>query len=87
MKIIEEARTIEYFWLIKYMYSTSINIFAFWLTPLLACVAIFSTCVYLGVPLALGMAFTAITIVHTMQEPMRIFLQALIVTSQVLLLP
>lgn len=69
------------------MYSTSINIFAFWLTPLSACVAIFSTCVYLGVPFALGMAFTTVAIVQIMQEPMHIFPQAFIAMSQVLLLP
>ncbi len=81
MKGVEEAHTIEYFWLIKYMYSTTINIFALWLTLLLACVAIFSACVYLGVPLAPRMAFTTIDNVQIMQELMCIFPQAFIAMS------
>jgi len=84
LKGVEDARRIEYVWLMKYVYSTAINILALWLTPLLTCVAIFSACIYFNdMTLAPGMAFTTVATVRTMEEPMRIFPQALIAVSQV----
>jgi hypothetical protein len=69
---------------LKYVYSTAINILALWLTPLVTCVAIFSACIYFNdMTLAHGMAFTTVATVRTMEEPMRIFPQALIAVSQV----
>jgi hypothetical protein len=84
LKGVEDARRIEYMWLLKYVYSTAINILALWLTPLVTCVAIFSACIYFNdMTLAPGMAFTTVATVRTMEEPMRIFPQALIAVSQV----
>jgi hypothetical protein len=84
LKGVEDARRIEYMWLLKYVYSTAINILSLWLTPLVTCVAIFSACIYFNdMTLAPGMAFTTVATVRTMEEPMRIFPQALIAVSQV----
>ncbi|CAM6038239.1 unnamed protein product [Sphagnum compactum] len=85
LKGVEDARRIEYMWLLKYVYSTAINILALWLTPLVTCVAIFSACIYFNdMTLTPGMAFTTVATVRTMEEPMRIFPQALIAVSQAL---
>ncbi|KAL3687954.1 hypothetical protein R1sor_014263 [Riccia sorocarpa] len=79
---IEKARQSEYRALSGYMYVTAFNIFVLWLTPLCACVAIFSCLVFVGGGLTAGVAFTTIATVRILQEPLRVFPQVLISLSQ-----
>lgn len=81
---VENARQAEYNALAKFMYSFAVNVFVLWLTPTTACVAMFGTCVLMGVDVTPGMAFTCVATVRIMQEPMRAFPQALMSISQAL---
>ena len=80
---VEDARSVELHWLSKYVYHTAINIFVLWLAPVAACVAIFAACIRLGVPITPALAFTTIATVRILQEPMRVFPQAVIAVTQV----
>ncbi|CAM6108367.1 unnamed protein product [Calypogeia fissa] len=76
------ARQREYNSLAKFMYTVAWNTFTLWLTPLATSVAIF-TCTYLmGRNLSSTMAFTTISTVKIVQEPLRTFPQCLIAVSQ-----
>lgn len=79
---VEDARSVELHWLSKYVYLTSINIFVLWLAPVAACVAIFAACIRLGVPITPALTFTTIATVRILQEPMRVFPQAVIAVTQ-----
>ena len=83
LKNVEDARSREYAWLWRYMYITAVSTFFVWSTPLAACVAIFTTSAYFGGGLAPGLAFTVIATVRIIQEPLRLFPQALVQISQV----
>lgn len=80
---VEDARSVELHWLSKYVYLTAINIFVLWLAPVTACVAIFAACIHLGVLVTPALAFTTIATMRILQEPMRIFPQAVIAVTQV----
>lgn len=84
LKNVEDARSREYAWLWRYMYITAVSTFIVWFTPLAACVAIFTTSAYFGGGLAPGLAFTVIATVRIIQDPLRLFPQALVQISQAL---
>ncbi|BBN10264.1 protein MpABCC8 [Marchantia polymorpha subsp. ruderalis] len=79
---VESSRLAEYKAVSGYMYITAFNIFTLWLTPLAACVAIFSCMVIMGGGLTASVAFTTIATVRILQEPLRVFPQTLISLSQ-----
>lgn len=66
----------------KFMYVLAMNIFFLWLSPLAVSTATFGLCVLIGEPLTPGKVFTAIATFRIMQEPLRLFPQALMAISQ-----
>uniref|UniRef100_A0A7I4EJX7 Uncharacterized protein n=1 Tax=Physcomitrium patens TaxID=3218 RepID=A0A7I4EJX7_PHYPA len=79
---IEEIRNSERKWLAKFMYVLAINVFLLWLSPIAFSTATFALCVLLKVPLTSAKVFTAISTFRIMQEPLRLFPQALVTISQ-----
>lgn len=64
------------------MYVLAINVFLLWLSPIAFSTATFALCVLLKVPLTSAKVFTAISTFRIMQEPLRLFPQALVTISQ-----
>jgi ABC-type multidrug transport system fused ATPase/permease subunit len=79
---IENIRDSERTWLTKFMYVLALNVFFLWLSPLAVSTATFALCVLLKVPLTPAKVFTAISTFRIMQEPLRLFPQALMAVSQ-----
>ncbi|KAG0583130.1 hypothetical protein KC19_3G111800 [Ceratodon purpureus] len=79
---IENIRNSERTWLTKFMYVLAMNVFFLWLSPLAVSTATFALCVLLNVALTPAKVFTAISTFRIMQEPLRLFPQALMAFSQ-----
>jgi ABC-type multidrug transport system fused ATPase/permease subunit len=81
-KRIQDFRDSEFGWISKFLYSISINTIVMWSTPLLVSTLTFGTALLLGVPLDAGTVFTTTSIFKMLQEPIRVFPQAMISLSQ-----
>ncbi|KAJ7294959.1 hypothetical protein O6H91_05G079100 [Diphasiastrum complanatum] len=79
---IEEIRDSERSWLQKFMYLFAVNVFLLWQAPLAVSTATFACAVILKAELTPGGVFTAISTFRIMQEPLRMFPQALMAISQ-----
>ncbi|KAK0599706.1 hypothetical protein LWI29_007846 [Acer saccharum] len=67
-KIIE-LRKIETGWLKKYVYTTSITSFVFWVAPTFVSVTTFGACMFLGIPLESGKILSALATFRILQVP------------------
>ena len=67
-KIIE-LRKIETGWLKKYVYTTSITSFIFWVAPTFVSVTTFGACMFLGIPLESGKILSALATFRMLQVP------------------
>ncbi|KAH8489187.1 hypothetical protein H0E87_024726 [Populus deltoides] len=81
-KRIQDFRDSEFGWISKFLYSISINTILMWSTPLPVSTLTFGTALLLGVPLDAGTVFTTTSIFKMLQEPVRVFPQAMISLSQ-----
>ncbi|KAG6545035.1 hypothetical protein Mapa_013728 [Marchantia paleacea] len=77
-----EARNSERILLSKFMYCFSANIAVLWSAPVAVAVVTFGLCVVLGNELTPNKVFTALATFRIMQEPLRLFPNALMNLSQ-----
>ncbi|BFI28684.1 protein MpABCC3 [Marchantia polymorpha subsp. ruderalis] len=79
---VAEARDAERRLLAKFMYCFSASIAVLWSAPVAVAVVTFGLRVLLGAPLSPGAVFTALATFRIMQEPLRLFPNALMNLSQ-----
>jgi ATP-binding cassette subfamily C (CFTR/MRP) protein 2 len=83
-KRVEEARSVEKGWASMFIYISGLNLCSLWLAPIAATIATFILRIYLNGDLSPGSVFTAVATFRLLQEPMRLFPQALMSISQAL---
>ncbi|GLT55634.1 hypothetical protein SLA2020_287380 [Shorea laevis] len=62
-----ELRNVETAWLKKYVYTSAVTRFLFWMAPIFVSVATFGTCMLLGIPLESGRILSAIATFSILQ--------------------
>jgi ABC-type multidrug transport system fused ATPase/permease subunit len=83
-KRVEEARSVEKGWASMFIYISGLNLCSLWLAPIAATIATFILRIYLNGDLSPGSVFTAVATFRLLQDPMRLFPQALMSISQAL---
>ncbi|CAH9109006.1 unnamed protein product [Cuscuta europaea] len=81
-KKIESLRGVEFGWLSKVMYLLFLNFSVLWSIPNVISLLTFAVAIWMKVPLDAGTAFTTITVLKILQEPIRTFPQCLVYLSQ-----
>ncbi|GKV43844.1 hypothetical protein SLEP1_g51092 [Rubroshorea leprosula] len=64
-----ELRNAETGWLKKFVYTTAMSSFVFWVAPTFVSVATFGACMLLGIPLESGKILSALATFRILQEP------------------
>ena len=80
-----KLREEEFAWLTKFFYSVGGNMIYLWSGPVLISVMTFGTCLLIGEELDAKKVFTATAMFKVLTEPLRMFPQALIQSSQALI--
>ncbi|CAM6030921.1 unnamed protein product [Sphagnum balticum] len=83
-KRVEEARSVEKGWASMFIYISGLNLCSLWLAPIAATIATFILRIYLNGDLSPGSVFTAVATFRLLQDPMRLFPQALMSIAQAL---
>ncbi|XP_028787012.1 ABC transporter C family member 14 [Neltuma alba] len=79
---IRNFRELEYHWIGKFMYAFATNIGVLWVSPTMIAVLTFGAAILLGFHLDAGTVFTVMSVIKILQEPVRMFPQALVSISQ-----
>ncbi|CAK9179483.1 unnamed protein product, partial [Ilex paraguariensis] len=66
---IVELRNTEAGWLRRYVYTTAMTSFVFWVAPTFVSVATFGACMLMGIPLESGKILSALATFRILQEP------------------
>jgi ATP-binding cassette subfamily C (CFTR/MRP) protein 2 len=79
---IKELRKTEEGWLKKYVYTSAMTSFVFWVAPTFVSVVTFGACILMGIPLESGKILSALATFRILQQPIYILPETISVIAQ-----